>query len=100
MTEQQQRFFDRAKLGESNPHAVTESLSNDALVVALLEVGQIAEHALFDVAMLRLKVVLKSELSEVDWRLYKAAKSQVGKSTTAAPSSGYAVATRESQWDM
>lgn len=100
MTDQEQRFFERAKLGVSNPNAVTPIVSNGALTAAIYEVGDIAEHLLFDVAMLRLKIMLKVELTEDDWRLFKNAKNQIGKTATSTPVSVYAVGTRSSAWDM
>jgi len=99
MTEQQQRFFDRAKLGVTNPSAITETSTQAALDAALYEVGSIAEHLLFDVAMLRLKILLKVELTEDDWRLFRNAKSQIGK-TELTPKTVYATQARTSAWDM
>jgi hypothetical protein len=99
MTEQQQRFFERAKLGVTNPNAITEAIAKTALDAAIYEVGNITEHLLFDVAMLRLKILLKVELTEDDWRLFRNAKSQIGK-TELTPKTVYATQARTSTWDM
>jgi hypothetical protein len=100
MTEQQARLLARAQQSLSNPSEVSESLAIRALSEAVIEVGNISEHQLFDVAMIRLKIALKSEVSDVDWALFKNAKATANRITAQAAGSSHSVTQRTSVWDM
>jgi hypothetical protein len=100
MTEQQARLLARAQQSLSNPSEVSESLAIRALSEAVIEVGNISEHQLFDVAMIRLKIALKSEVSDVDWALFKNAKATASRITAQTVGSSHSVTQRTSVWDM
>jgi glutamate formiminotransferase len=100
MTDQQARFLERAQQSLSNKSEVSESLAIRALSEAVIEVGDISEHQLFDVAMIRLKITLKSEVSEVDWALFKNAKATANRIQAQTAGGNHSVTQRTSAWDI
>jgi hypothetical protein len=98
----EESFFDRALQSLRNPNEVTRELSDMALSEASVELWDraVADHQLFDVAMVRLKINLKIEVSEQDWLLYKEAKKSAAKIDDEAQlQTLIEVGVKESAWD-
>jgi hypothetical protein len=99
----EESFYERAVQSLRNPNEVTRELSDLALNEASIELWDraVANHQLLDVAMVRLKINLKIEVSEQDWLLYKEAKKSAAKIDNEAQLQTLVeIGTKESAWDM
>lgn len=103
MTEQEQAFYNRVTQSLYNTVELSEPIVTQALSEADAEIEgkSIAQHQLFDIAMYRLKVLLKIDPSEADTKLFNEAKKAASKLTDVGESTTLCVVGQKtSEWGL